>query len=102
MSTVVITGAQDKVTCPSCGAIDTDSWEWAGSEWEFTCGTCGAVHVVQDRSVSVTLWIERIPKNREALIRENRLGRCPVCNGVIDERGPDICPNGGWCKEAAA
>lgn len=63
MSTIEITDAQDGVTCPSCGAMESDSWEWVGTEWEFHCGACGAEHAVKDRQMSITIWLEKEPKS---------------------------------------
>lgn len=42
---------------------------------------------------------ETAVRHADARCDERRdMPRCAVCEGVIDERGPDICPTGGHCK----
>jgi Zn ribbon nucleic-acid-binding protein len=60
MSTVMITDAQDGVTCPSCKALDRSFWWWASKTGvdRFHCLACGVDVPIVGREVRVTLWLE--------------------------------------------
>ena len=31
----------DEITCPYCGHVESDSWEYTEDEGDAECGTCG-------------------------------------------------------------
>lgn len=52
--------AESGVTCPACGKVDHDAWEWVGRThdgYRINCGSCGALWELSNVVFSVDFTV---------------------------------------------